>query len=112
MKREPLRVRSGVWITAWKTDFSNMSVSCGTIEGDVCIPPGLIQIFRLGCVFGVGTVPVGTGESTCISNTRQSGEAEKVFFECIKKYPSVATGRCVDLPDSGTVCLGNGNASY
>jgi hypothetical protein len=50
-------------------------------------------------------------ETTCISNKRLSGEAQKVFFECIDP-PSgnTGTGGCVDLGDMGHVCVRNVNA--
>ena len=50
-------------------------------------------------------------ETTCISNKKLSGEAQKVFFECINP-PSGNTGSrgCVDWGDTGHICIRNVNA--
>jgi len=61
-----------------------------------------------GCQIGFGTAP-DPKATICISNIRLSGEAEKVFLQYADN-PSVATGGWVELPDTGRVCIGVGNA--
>jgi hypothetical protein len=53
----------------------------------------------------------GEDSATCISNKRLSGEAQKVFFECIDPpNGNTGTGGYVDLGDMGHVCVSNANA--
>jgi hypothetical protein len=106
------------------------SATCGTVANVIdCLdvlktfaaaadtaPDGQFCVVNTVRIIGDGgdcviTFAGDDSETTCISNKRLSGEAQKVFFECIDP-PSgnTGTGGCVDLGDMGHVCIRNVNA--
>ena len=47
-------------------------------------------------------------EPVCISQARLNGLAKEIFNDCVNN-PAVGFGGCVDLEDTGHVCIRNFN---